>query len=146
MCPRAWDLVYPKPIVYDVTPCSSDVTLCSAKRIISYYFGGWKSKMFSDSDDSFGSDSFESFLVNFSLIWYMVWRCIVISCYNLAVWWSEHIWVNKRIFRRQKNDFLEISSTFKATSCLKWVFNYKKQENNSCHMHFKPTWELASKR
>ena len=32
-----------------------------------------------------------------------------------------------RVFRRQKNAFLEISSTFEASSCLKWVFNYKKQ-------------------
>ena len=37
MCPGAWDLVYHKPIVRDITPCSSDITLCSAKSIIHKY-------------------------------------------------------------------------------------------------------------
>ena len=35
------------------------------------------------------------------------------------------------IFRRRKNAFLELSSTFKASSCLKWVFNYKEQKEKN---------------
>ena len=46
--------------------------------------------------------------------------------------------MNKDVIQRRNNAFLEISSFFKASSCLKWVFNYKKPKKKiSCHMHFK---------
>ena len=70
----------------------------------SCYFGGWKSKMLNDPGDSIGSNSFES-LINFSLIWYTVWRCTTISCDNLAMQWSGHIWAKKRVIRRRKKCF-----------------------------------------
>ena len=108
--------------------------------LVVIFIGGWKSKMLSDSGDSLGYDSFES-LVNFSLIWYTVWHCTGMTRDNLAMQWSGHIWVNTHVFRRWKNVFLEISSTFKYSSCLKWVINYKKQKKKvSCHMHF--NWKL----
>ena len=46
--------------------------------------------------------------------------------------------MNKDVIQRRNNAFLEISSFFKASSCLKWVFNYKKPKKKiSCLMHFK---------
>ena len=97
--------------------------------------------MLSDSGDSFGSDSFES-LVNFRLIWYTVWRCTAISRDNFSgrAIIGTHFSEQARISKAKKMPFLAISSSCKASSCLKWVFNYKKQEKNSCHMHLKRGW------
>ena len=69
MCPRAWDLVYHKPIVRDVTPCSSDITLCSAKSIISCFFLVAENRKCSAIQAIHLATTLES-LVNFSLIWY----------------------------------------------------------------------------